>query len=245
MFIFDEAQHLKETGRGFTLESMIALLDYLSRETDHEIVLISAAMGNAGAIAQWLSPDGQAPAARVPVARPAAAARRLHHQGALGSDAVWNRSRGRRIWPYRLITPLSGADPAADGRRPHRTADRNRDRLATGPQVQDRATNAIRAGHRRGRTTKRYVIASEMITELGHAGSVLVVASTRNQAQQLAHGLAAELSRASRPSAARRLRQAPARRRASTGNRSAARRRLPPRWTAHRGSGGPRTSRPR
>ena len=32
-----------------------------------------------------------------------------------------------------------------------------------------------------------------MITQLGHAGSVLVVAGTRDQAQQLAHGLAAEL----------------------------------------------------
>ena len=46
----------------------------------------------------------------------------------------------------------------------------------------------------RTRTTKRYVIASEMITELGHAGSVLVVAGTRDQAQQLAQGLAAVLS---------------------------------------------------
>ena len=32
-----------------------------------------------------------------------------------------------------------------------------------------------------------------MITELGHAGSVLVVAGTRDQAQQLAQGLAAAL----------------------------------------------------
>ncbi len=55
MFIFDEAQLIKESGRGFVLESVIALLDYLTRQTDHRITLISAAMGNAGAIAQWLS----------------------------------------------------------------------------------------------------------------------------------------------------------------------------------------------
>ena len=60
MFIFDEAQHLKESGRGFVLESTIAMLDYLTRDTDHRIVLISAAMGNAGAIAQWISPAGEA-----------------------------------------------------------------------------------------------------------------------------------------------------------------------------------------
>jgi hypothetical protein len=58
MFIFDEAQILKESR--YVLESTIALLDYLTRQTDHQIVLISAATGNAGAIAQWLSLDGQA-----------------------------------------------------------------------------------------------------------------------------------------------------------------------------------------
>ena len=60
MFIFDEAQLLKERGRGFTLESTIALLNYLTWDKPHQIVLISAVMGNAGAIAQWLSPDGDA-----------------------------------------------------------------------------------------------------------------------------------------------------------------------------------------
>ncbi len=61
MFIFDEAQHLKESGRGFGLESTIAMLDYLTPDTEHRLVLISAAMGNAGAIASWISPSGQAP----------------------------------------------------------------------------------------------------------------------------------------------------------------------------------------
>jgi hypothetical protein len=40
------------------------------------------------------------------------------------------------------------------------------------------------------RSTKHYIIASQMIAELGHAGSVLVVATTRDQAQLLAKGLA-------------------------------------------------------
>ena len=107
MFIFDEAQHLKETGRGFTLESVIALLDHLSRDTDHKIVLISAAMGNAGAIAQWLSPDGQALRHESQWRGP----RRLH--AAFTTQAHWHETQVERIprapvWPYRLITPLSG-----------------------------------------------------------------------------------------------------------------------------------------
>jgi DEAD/DEAH box helicase len=105
IFIFDEAQLLKETGRGFVLESTIALLDYLSRHTDHQIVLISAAMGNAGAIAQWLSPDGGALRHESQWRGP----RRLH--AAFTTKAHWDKTRREtnpraRVWPYRLITPL-------------------------------------------------------------------------------------------------------------------------------------------
>jgi Lhr-like helicase len=60
LFIFDEAQLIKESGRGFTLESVIALLDHRMRTTNHQIILISAAMGDSGEIAQWLDPEGGA-----------------------------------------------------------------------------------------------------------------------------------------------------------------------------------------
>ena len=192
MFIFDEAQHLKETRRGFTLESVIALLDYLSRETDHEIVLISAAMGNAGAIAQWLSPDGQALRHESQWRGP----RRLH--AAFTTTAHWDETRVERIprgrvWPYRLITPLSGEIRLrmADGQTKRLTVDETDWRLARKSKSSARRQSGLDVDD--ARTTRRYVIASEMITELGHAGSVLVVASTRDQAQQLAYGLADEL----------------------------------------------------
>ncbi len=44
-------------GRGFVLESLIASLNVLTSDREHRIALISAAMGNAGAISQWLSPS--------------------------------------------------------------------------------------------------------------------------------------------------------------------------------------------
>jgi DEAD/DEAH box helicase len=192
MFIFDEAQHLKETGRGFTLESAIALLDYLSRETDHEIVLISAAMGNAGAIAQWLSPDGQALRHESQWRGP----RRLH--AVFTTTALWENTQVERVprgrvWPYRLITPLSGDIRLrmAAGRTARLTLDETDWHLARKSKTSEPRQSELDIDD--DRTTKRYVIASEMITELGHAGSVLVVANTRNQAQQLAGGLAAKL----------------------------------------------------
>ncbi len=193
MFIFDEAQLLKETGRGFILESVIALLDYLTRQTDHKIVLISAAMGNAGAIAQWLSPGGQALRHESQWRGP----RRLH--AAFTTEAHWPDTRREtipagRVWPYRLVTPLSGEVRL-------RMADGRTTRLSTQGDTgwrlvrKSRKADLVQFGLPidDGRSTKRYVIASEMIVELGHAGSVLLVAGTRGQAQLIARGLADEL----------------------------------------------------
>lgn len=193
MFIFDEAQLLKESGRGFILESTIALLDRLSRDTDHQIVLISAAMGNVGAIAQWLSPEDQALKHESQWRGP----RRLH--AAFTTNALWPDTRVEtvprgRTWPYRLITPLSGQIRLrmADGRTTLLSTQGDTGwRLARKAKTPDRTQAGLPVDP--GRSTKRYVIASEMIVELGHAGSVLVVAGTRSLAQQLARGLANQL----------------------------------------------------
>jgi DEAD/DEAH box helicase len=193
LFIFDEAQLLKESGRGFVLESTIALLDYLTRQTDHQIVLISAAMGNAGAIAQWLSPDGQALLHESQWRGP----RRLH--AAFTTEARWNETRREtiprgRVWPYRLVTPLSGEVRL-------RMANGRTSRLSTQGDTgwrlvrKSKTTVLLQFGLPPDdeRSTKRYVIASQMIVELGHAGSVLLVAGTRDLAKLLAQGLADEL----------------------------------------------------
>ena len=192
MFIFDEAQHLKETGRGFTLESVIALLDHLSRDTDHKIVLISAAMGNAGTIAHWLSPDGQALRHESQWRGP----RRLH--AAFTTRAHWHQTQVEEIsrapvWPYRLITPLSGQIRLrmANGQTKQLLVEETDWRLAR--KSKSSTPQQYRLKVDLDRTTRHYVIASEMITQLGHAGSVLVVAATRDQAQQLAAGLADRL----------------------------------------------------
>lgn len=189
MFIFDEAQLIKETGRGFVLESVIALLDYLTRHTDHRIALISAAMGNAGAIAQWISPQGQALRHESEWRGP----RRLH--AAFTTEALWTETQTEggagRTWLYRHTTPLAGVIRL-------RMANGQTTQLVTQGDTGWRVVRKSRDGNsqQRGlptdstRSTKHYVIASEMIAELGHAGSVLVVATTRAQAQQLAQGLA-------------------------------------------------------
>ncbi len=187
LFIFDEAQLLKETGRGFTLEAVITLLDYLTAETEHKIVLISAAMGNAGEIAQWLDPAGGCLRFESQWRGP----RRLH--AAFTTTANWNNTRveggaGSR-WQFRHTTPLTGLLRL-------RLAENHVAGLTVTPDVEWVLVQKSEERFSRtkivdsGRTTKKYMIASEMITLLGHAGSVLVVATTRAQAQQLAGGIA-------------------------------------------------------
>lgn len=188
MFVFDEAQLIKESGRGFVLESVIALLDYLTRETDHQITLISAAMGNAGAIAQWLGPDGSYLLHESEWRGP----RRLH--AAFTTKARWETTRidpgAGSVWKYRHTTELSGVLRlrTADGQITPLYMNDTDWRLIRKSKDGNRFPEDAKSDPK---STKNYVMASEMIAELGHAGSVLVVATTRKQAQQLATALAA------------------------------------------------------
>ncbi|MDB5059556.1 MAG: superfamily helicase, partial [Chloroflexi bacterium] len=105
MFIFDEAQLIKESSRGFTLESVIAYLHHRTRDTEHRIILLSAAMGNAAQIARWIAPDGPATLFESQWRGP----RRLHAlftTEPLWEKTTWERSRG--IFPFRLFYPLKG-----------------------------------------------------------------------------------------------------------------------------------------
>jgi hypothetical protein len=188
LFVFDEAQLIKESGRGFVLESVIAALSELTEGTGHRLVLISAAMGNSGQIAQWLDPTGAALLHRSDWRGP----RRLH--AAFTTDARWGATtvtqvpRARR-WSYRLTTELTGL---------------LRLRMASGYTAQLAVTDVDwklvrkatspspnQAGlPRDDASTRQYQIAADMVQELVHAGSVLIVASTRAQAKEVAVGLA-------------------------------------------------------
>ena len=106
MFIFDEAQLLKEQGRGFVLESLIASLNLLTANSEHRIGLVSAAMGNAGAISQWLSSGGTPLVQQSEWRGP----RRLH--AVFNTRADWPgtviEDGAGSVWPYRHTTALSG-----------------------------------------------------------------------------------------------------------------------------------------
>lgn len=189
MFIFDEAQLLKERGRGFTLESLIASLNILTADREHRIALISAAMGNAGAISQWISPSQAALVQQSEWRGP----RRLH--AVFNTRADWDNtvveSVARGTWPYRHTTALTGQIRVRLANGTTKSLSTQGD---TGWKLVRKARDDTRfpsgAIRDASRSTKNYVIASQMITALGHAGSVLVVASTKLEAQRLAQGIA-------------------------------------------------------
>jgi hypothetical protein len=192
MFIIDEAQLLKEGRRGFLLESVISLLQILTHDKPHKIVLISAAMGNVGGIARWISDDAEPLKNESKWRGP----RRLH--AAFTTEADWPSTTTEKVqgtkYKYRHATDLSG-------RIRLRMADGRTSELVTGDDIDWKLVRKSTDGNSRkqnlpndtDRSTKQYDIVSDMIRALGHAGSVLVVASTRAQAQQLAHGIASKL----------------------------------------------------
>ena len=193
LFIFDEAQLIKERGRGFTLESTISYLHFRTQDSAHRIVLISAAMGNAGQVAQWLDPSGSAQLFESQWRGP----RRLHALFGTAprwTEAVSTRQPRKQEFPYRLGIPLHGSVRLrlSDG-RPVVGLETTQ---PIGTLVLKAPTDTVDAkGLKKdsSKSTKNYEIASAMIEMLGHAGSVLVVAPTRPSAQRLAQALAGQL----------------------------------------------------
>ncbi len=94
LFIVDEAHLLSEEQRGWNLEETLATLHHLTRESSHQLVLVSAAMGHAAHTKQWLTLD-QEPLSRSTQWR---GPRRLH--------ALFGTVYGDDGW---VVTPGLGA----------------------------------------------------------------------------------------------------------------------------------------
>ena len=60
LFVFDEVHLLGERSRGPLVEYLLSFLHWRTTATQHRLVLLSAALGNAGHIRDWLSVGGQA-----------------------------------------------------------------------------------------------------------------------------------------------------------------------------------------
>lgn len=183
LFLFDEAHLVGDVARGFILEGALSYLHWRTRETEHRIVLMSAALGNEATFHAWMDGEHAVPAFRSAWRGP----RRLI--AAFSTSVRWDAERhvpplGRERL-HRLVYPVDGVVsftvPGA-GARSYSTTE------PIGELV-TRPTPEGRARAKDARSTPHYVQVAALASFLEHAGPVLTITGTRRDAQRLAKAL--------------------------------------------------------
>ncbi|MGH2763549.1 MAG: DEAD/DEAH box helicase [Thermoleophilaceae bacterium] len=190
MFIFDEAHLIADATRGFDLEWVLAMLHWKTRETNHRIVLLSAALGNRLEIKRWVDPDDAGRLYWSEWRGP----RRLH--AVFYTDAQWEQPEyvdfSSPGWPQRVLYPLEGRVQL----RPAEGLAAREVKLAE--PVGTLAFRVNEAGGREssphGSSTKQYRMSAQIAVAVGSAGPVLIVVSTRPMARQMARAIASHLT---------------------------------------------------
>jgi hypothetical protein len=189
LFIFDEAHLVADQGRGFTYEWVLSYLHWRTLETDHRLVLLSAALGNRGQVQQWVDPTESGVLYQSDWRGP----RRLH--AIYTTDVEWTtrreepfRSRG---WRSRAVYDYRGRIRVrlAEGARDHRlqlTA-------PVGIFARRVSTDGVEERSPHGSTTAFYRTVAQLASAVAHGGPVLLVTSTRSSARRMAQAIAERL----------------------------------------------------
>jgi hypothetical protein len=184
LFIFDEAHLVGDSSRGFTLEGALSYLHWKTRETDHRIVLMSAAIGNEAAFQTWLEGDTPGTTFKSDWRGP----RRL--TAAFTTSPQWDEEEHLeptgRGYIHRLAYPLDGvisfSIPGA-GTRTYSSTE------PIGRIVFRRKDDGTR-GDRDSQSSPHYSHVASLAIYLEHAGPILAVTGTRLDAQRLARAIA-------------------------------------------------------
>lgn len=187
LFVIDEAHLLAQPGRGFLLE---ALLTFLTAASSARVVLLSGVLGNAASLASWLAP-GQSEVLYTSDWR---GPRRMH--ALLTTDALWDeevrttRGKGAKL-PVRATVPLIGKLLV-------RPAEGKVVSLVTKPLGTLALNKSADGGisEKSDDSTANYKMFATAAAALLHAGSLLMVVSTRVLAGNAAQALAETLPRA-------------------------------------------------
>lgn len=197
MFIFDEAHTVGEGERGFTVETCIALLHWLTRDSDHRLMLMSAAMGNSGEIRSWVDPEGAGREASSTWRGP----RRLH--GIYHTDIDWNapaeqRPVASKQWPVRHAHPLYGVvrlRPTSTGMPVRLRTPSPVGHFVVRHDAQGRPERNPATGKRRRHQSSTPVYRSvvDVVRLVAETGPVLIVRPTRQATRKMADVLAEDL----------------------------------------------------
>lgn len=185
MFVFDEVHTIGDASRGWTLESDLAFIHEAASETDHRIVLISAAVSNRAHFRSWLQSGGAEP---VDFHSDWRGPRRLH--ALWTTEADWDRTetveKRQANSPDREATPLVGTLVARDpGTGDHLTW-----RMADVGTLVLRPVPGSRRKTKDTTSTPAYRMLVPLVKHLAGMGPVLVIEATRERAALLATALA-------------------------------------------------------
>jgi hypothetical protein len=196
LFVFDEAHLIGERGRGFTLEAVLSFIHWRTRARLHRIVLLSAAIGNRAQLQQWLDPDREGTLISSTWRGP----RSLHAVFNTRPDWLAGVESNVRSadWPIRVSYPVRAAirlRPAGGLvsrtltlAQPVGTLARRRNVAGTFRSGKEGAPHS----------TQQYKMTARVVSALGSFGSILVITSTRQIAQDMAAEIAEALPSDSR-----------------------------------------------
>lgn len=186
LFVIDEAHMLAQPGRGLLLESLLGFLS----AADARLVLLSGVLGNAGTVATWLAPDEP----DVLYTSDWRGPRRMH--GLLYASAQWDqkdeRPRKSKTHPITVSVPLIAKLRVrpAEAQTVDLYVTDEAGPLGTLVLKKDPLGALTRAP---GEGTPFYRVAAKAASALLHAGSLLMIVSTRDLARSAAGVLAEEL----------------------------------------------------
>lgn len=192
MFVVDEAHLFAQPGRGFLLESLLAVLS----TADTRLILLSGVMGNAQQVASWLDPSGP----DVLFSSGWRGPRRLH--ALLYSGVAWDEEE-RLPAKSKTFDYLARYPMTADLRV--RPAESKVYKLHTPPD--DPVGEMVRSfrsdGTWKQEKTPFYKLCARTACSLLHAGSLLMILSRRDYARNAAQEVARLLKASSRTDALR------------------------------------------
>jgi hypothetical protein len=185
MFVFDEVHAVGDGARGWTLEQVLTYLHFVTRDSDHRIVLISAAVGNRHHFRTWLGSDADGRAYHRDWRGP----RSLHCVWSTNID--WDTSEElvtRSVaFPTRKQYPMYGLFHV---RGTSTTRIRTfRTEAPVGHLVREYSpTGEARTNSQR--STPFYKTVADVVDHLADLGPVLCFESTRNRALKMAKAIA-------------------------------------------------------
>lgn len=177
MFVIDEAHLVGAPARGWRLEETLSLIHHLTVDTDHRILVLSAALGNQSHVIQWLTADAEEPITHHTEWRGPRRLNAVYTNLADFDEATDEPPRGNRL--ARRHVPIYGQIRL-------RTGD-----ITTARQIIEpvgtlvlRRTKAEEWKRDSDSTTERERLVP-LITHVAESGAVLVIQPTRVEAQRL------------------------------------------------------------